>query len=318
MNDLRFAVRQLLNQLLKNSGFTVHPPQCRRPDRVQFPKSCSKKPRHLRQYCYGGRAAAVLTLAFGLMISRSVRPCKSNLLFAMQPPDDQAGRHDPNHCAHSLDVRVEASVQKDATDKVRRLILADSQNHQAVPGMTEAPLSKAQIPREERRTGNGQQKGKNLLVSHALATQFDAHLPDGNAPASQQLALALQDVFIEDVHVPQLHREFMGVFSERLPGCAHGLRDGFLGDAASPFFNDAFPGHARRDLLQHVRHENPRAPKRRLPMADFRIGDDVTAHDFLSHTGDRNTPSSSTRQRSALSRKNRMCQPIQPIYSFNS
>ena len=93
MSDLRYAFRQLL----KNPGFTVHPPQCGRPDRVQFLRCCSKKPRHLRQYSYGGRAVAVLTLAFGLMISRSVRPGKSNLFFATQPPDDQAGRHDPNH-----------------------------------------------------------------------------------------------------------------------------------------------------------------------------------------------------------------------------
>jgi hypothetical protein len=40
MNDLRFAFRQLL----KNPGFTVHPPQC----------------------CYGGRAVAVLALALGI------------------------------------------------------------------------------------------------------------------------------------------------------------------------------------------------------------------------------------------------------------
>ena len=62
MNDLRFAIRQLL----KNPGFTVHPPQCRRSDEVQFPQSCSRKPGHLRQYCYGGQAVAVLTLALGI------------------------------------------------------------------------------------------------------------------------------------------------------------------------------------------------------------------------------------------------------------
>jgi hypothetical protein len=61
MNDLRYAFRQLL----KNPGFTVHPPQCRRPDRVAFPQCCSRKTGHAWQYCYGGRAAAVLTLALG-------------------------------------------------------------------------------------------------------------------------------------------------------------------------------------------------------------------------------------------------------------
>src|SRR5919108_2049001 len=59
MNDLKFAFRQLL----KNPGFTVHPPQCRRQDRVQFPQRSSGKSRHRRHYCYGGRAVAVLTLA---------------------------------------------------------------------------------------------------------------------------------------------------------------------------------------------------------------------------------------------------------------
>ena len=59
MNDLKFAFRQLL----KNPGFTVHPLQCRRPDRVQCAQCCFKKPRHLRQYRYGERAASVLTLA---------------------------------------------------------------------------------------------------------------------------------------------------------------------------------------------------------------------------------------------------------------
>ena len=45
MNDLKFAFRQLL----KNPGFIVHPPY------------------HLRRYCYGGRAVAVLTHALGIV-----------------------------------------------------------------------------------------------------------------------------------------------------------------------------------------------------------------------------------------------------------
>jgi hypothetical protein len=61
MNDLRFAFRQLL----KNPGFTVHLRQCRRPDRVAFPQCCSRKTGHAWQYCYGGRAVAVLALDIG-------------------------------------------------------------------------------------------------------------------------------------------------------------------------------------------------------------------------------------------------------------
>src|SRR5713101_1084699 len=54
-----FAFRQLL----KHPGFSVHPPQWRRPDRVQFQQCLSRKPSHLRQYCCGWRAVAVLALA---------------------------------------------------------------------------------------------------------------------------------------------------------------------------------------------------------------------------------------------------------------
>jgi hypothetical protein len=62
MNDLRHAVRQLL----KNPGFTAHPPQCRLPERVRFRQCLARKPGHPRQYCYGGRAVAAITLALGI------------------------------------------------------------------------------------------------------------------------------------------------------------------------------------------------------------------------------------------------------------
>jgi hypothetical protein len=264
MNDLKFAFRQLL----KHPGFS---------------------------------AVAVLTLALGLMIFRSIRPGNSKLLFRVLPPYNQPGRHDPNDRAHSLGVRVERSVTKQAADKVSHFILADSQTDQAVSRMTERTPSQTQIAREERRMGKCQQKGKNGVVGHALATQFQTDLTNGDSPASQQLALALQNVFIKDVHAPRgLHRQFMGVFSEGLPGGTHRFSDGFLGDAAAPFLNDALPSHSGRDLLQHIRHENPRAPKCGLPVANLRISNDVTANRFLSHSAAMDTPFSPTRQRSEL------------------
>ena len=166
MNDLRFAFRQLL----KNPGFT---------------------------------AVAVLTLVPCLAISRSAGPGKSNFLFGMPPPYNQPGRHDPNHRAHPLGVRVKRSVTQQTADKVRHFILADRQTDQAVPRMTERTPSQTQIAREERRIGKGQQEGKDFFVRHSFVTQFDTDLPDGDASASQQLAPGLQDVFVEDVHVPR-------------------------------------------------------------------------------------------------------------------
>ena len=66
MNDLKFAFRQLL----KHPGFTVHPRQCRRQDRV--PQWCSRKPGHLRQHSYGGRAVAMLMLALGIRANTAI------------------------------------------------------------------------------------------------------------------------------------------------------------------------------------------------------------------------------------------------------
>lgn len=247
MNELKFAFRQLL----KHPGFA---------------------------------AVAVLTPALERLLSRSVGPGKSKLASGAEPPNDQPGWHDANHRAQSLRFCVEVGMAKKAADEVRYFILSDRQSDQTVPGMTQRTRGKSQIAREERRVGKCPQQRKNLLVGHAFAAQFNADLADRHIPAAQQLTLALEDVFVQDVHTPRLNRQFMGVFSEGLPGRAHRLRDGFLIDAVAPFFNDAFPGHSRRDLLQHVRHKNPRASKRRLPMANLRIGNDVTANDFLFHS----------------------------------
>ena len=115
-----------------------------------------------------------------------------------------------------------------AAGKVGHFVLANGQDDQAVPGMTEGSLGQAQIAREERRMGKCQQKGKYGVVGHALATQLQTDLTNREAPASQQQALALQDVLIKDVHIPKLHGQLMGVFSERLPRCTHCLHDGSL------------------------------------------------------------------------------------------
>src|SRR6266511_3946185 len=48
----------------------VHAPQCRRSDRVQFPQCCSRKPLHLRQYCYGGRVIRISSLSSAISLRR--------------------------------------------------------------------------------------------------------------------------------------------------------------------------------------------------------------------------------------------------------
>jgi hypothetical protein len=149
----------------------------------------------------GFTAVGVLTLA--PVISRSIRPGKALLLVGVQPPDTQTGRHDSDHPAHSLGARAEGWVTKESANKVRRFILSNSQNHQAVPDMNERTSGQSQVAGEERWMGKCQQKRKDVLIGHALATDVQADLPNGDAPTAQQLALALQNVFIQDVHSPR-------------------------------------------------------------------------------------------------------------------
>jgi len=68
IQDLRYAGRMLL----KNPGFTVHPPQWCLRDRGQFPQRGSRKSNHTRQCGSGGRAVAVLTLALGIGANRAI------------------------------------------------------------------------------------------------------------------------------------------------------------------------------------------------------------------------------------------------------
>ncbi len=58
---------------------------------------------------------------------------------------------------------------------------------------------------------------------------------------------------------------------------ANGLCDRFFGQGTTPFFNDGFPGHAARDLLQHIRNQNAGASKSRLAVTDSGVNSNVTA-----------------------------------------
>lgn len=280
MNDPRFA----LCQSLKNPGFTAL--ACR----SGAPASAQRTSR---------RRQAVLTESLDSAVSRSIRPIDTNFLVGAPPPNDQSRRHRPNHRAHSFRFAVESRVAKEAADKMRGLVLTDGQDYQAILRVAERAFGQTQIVGKKRRSRQGQQEGKNLIVGHALAAQFHANLPDRHAPASQQLALALQNVFVQDDHVPSsLRGHFIRVVSERLSSRAHRFGNGFFGDAPTPFFHNAFPRQAGGDLFQHVCHQNAGAAKRGLPVANLRVTHDVTPNKFFSHAVSTNTPTQWAGQRS--------------------
>jgi hypothetical protein len=274
MRDLKFAIRQLL----KNPGFT---------------------------------AAAVLTLAANPLAFPSISPGNTELLLGVQAPHRQPGWHNANQRPHSLGPRVEPWMAKQPPSEVRRLILANSQNHQTVPGVTERPLVQAEITGEERRAGKCEQQRENFLIRHPLASGIQTDLPNRNGPATQQLALALQYIFVQQIHfLSGLHRQLMRMLAESLPGRAHCLTDCLLAYAAAPLLHNAFPGHPAGDLLQNIRNQDSCAPKSWLSMANVRVGDDVTAHDSLSHIPAINTFSPAASQRS--DRKHRQSKIANP------
>jgi hypothetical protein len=85
----------------------------------------------------------------------------------------------------------------------------------------------------------------------------------------------------EQSRAPWFERNRSGILSgtiEQRPAChSYCLPNGFRRHVSTPFRRDRFPRHACGYLLQHVGYKNPRATKRRLPMADCGIGNDETA-----------------------------------------
>lgn len=139
---------------------------------------------------------------------------------------------------------------EELSDKVGYFILTDRQNEQTAPFLAKLGAREAQITGEKSRVRESQEKSKDFFVGHSFVPQLDANLADWNSPTSQQLALALQNVFIQNVHgLARLNGQLVSVFLEGFAGQTHRFSDGFLGDASAPFFDNAFPCHAGGDLF---------------------------------------------------------------------
>jgi hypothetical protein len=113
-------------------------------------------------------------------------------------------------------------------------------------------------------------------------SQLDSDLPNWNAPTSEQLALTLKNVLVENVH-RRLDGQLVRVVSKRLAGQAHGLTDCVFRDAATPFFNNTLPRHAGCYLLKNISYKDASATKCGLSMANLRVGDDMATDHFFAH-----------------------------------
>jgi len=107
--------------------------------------------------------------------------------------------HDANHGAHPLCLCVEIRFAQYATDEVSGFILAYGQNHERVSRVTQRASIETQIAGKECGTGQRQRKRNDFLVLKGLSGEFMTNLPNGNAPASQQLPLAFESIFVQNV-----------------------------------------------------------------------------------------------------------------------
>jgi hypothetical protein len=81
-----------------------------------------------------------------------------------------------------------------------RFILIDSEANQAVATVKQTAVIEAQITGEKGWTTLRKQKGHYPGVFCSLLPDVDSNLANPDAPTLQKLALALQDVLVQDVH----------------------------------------------------------------------------------------------------------------------
>src|SRR5687767_1120204 len=104
-----------------------------------------------------------------------------------------------NDCSHALGLGIELGMPQQATDKAGNFMLPDSQSHDAVMGMRHVSREETQIACEKCRAAQTMQQGYNFVLQ-SLAPDSVPNLANRDMPRAQQPALALNDVFIENVH----------------------------------------------------------------------------------------------------------------------
>lgn len=82
------------------------------------------------------------------------------------------------------------------------LVLSYRQADDAVVNRAALGFVESKVAGEERRASSPAQQGYDLLILHSGSAHFMSDLPNVNAPATQELALALDYVLVEDVHEP--------------------------------------------------------------------------------------------------------------------
>ena len=94
--------------------------------------------------------------------------------------------------------------------KDRRLLLFDIHTNETVSRMTQITLVKTEIEGKECWAAKLEQKGDDFCIFHPLSSCVMPNLPNRNAPTSQELPLAFNDVLVQNVHTVTGSKTYSG------------------------------------------------------------------------------------------------------------
>lgn len=91
-------------------------------------------------------------------------------------------------------------MSKKSTNKHSDLFFSYIKIDQAVTGMTQLWIIKVVVTRKKCRTAELVQKRDDFAITHPFPADFIPNLPNRNPPATQQTALAIDDILVENIH----------------------------------------------------------------------------------------------------------------------
>ncbi len=127
-------------------------------------------------------------------------PAKEGLLGDVKFPVPQAGMARLYHLTQALNRRLQSRMPEHTANEAGSLVLPDREDDDRIAAVAQFPVVETEVTSEERHRAEPVQQRDDGVVFGARATDLVANLPDRNAPTTQELALAVRNVLVEDVH----------------------------------------------------------------------------------------------------------------------
>ena len=105
-----------------------------------------------------------------------------------------------DHFAHPLDLGVKKWVVQKTANELRRAIIRYVQPNQAIVWMRPPGPAEISIEAEESRSGEAMKQWNQVFILGARSANFDADDPKSNPSLTQQLLLAVGQIFVEHQH----------------------------------------------------------------------------------------------------------------------